>query len=89
MSGKEWVAEQRVQQQRLNLTAGSPLAVAIVVFSTLGIDPGIQQDVTRATVEAGDRLVALDQAQVAETADIEDRALAAALIKERFMKGRY
>ena len=61
----------------------------IRMLAALLVNPGVQQNVARAAVEAGYRLAGLDQAKVAETADIQDGVIAAAFAKQRFMKGGY
>ncbi len=52
------------------------------------MNPGIQQDIARAAVEAGYRFAGLNQAEVAETAYIQHRTVAGAFAKQCFMKRR-
>ena len=84
---EERIAEQRIEQLGLDLAAGRPLPVPIKVFAALQVNPGIEEDVPRAAVETGDRLARLDQAEVAEPADIQYRAIARLLAEQGFMKG--
>lgn len=51
--------------------------------------PGIEQDIAWAAVEARYGCIGLDQAEVAETADIQYRPVAGALAKQCFMKRRH
>ena len=81
------IAEQRGEQLGLYLSAGRPLPVLIEVFAALQMNPRIEQHVPWAAVETGDRLARLDQAEVAEPADIQYRAIARLLAEQGFMKG--
>jgi len=50
---EERVAEQGVEQQWLNLATCSPVTIAVIKLAALFLYPGIQQDIARAAVEAG------------------------------------
>src|SRR5690606_6451424 len=86
---KEWIAEQIFQQQGFDFAAGSPLAVTIKVVAALLVYPRIQQNIPRATVETGYRFTGLDQAEIAEAANVQHGSVTGPLFKQGFVKGWY
>ncbi|MNI42511.1 hypothetical protein D3C73_968080 [compost metagenome] len=52
------------------------------------MNPGIEQHISRAAVETGHRFAGLDQAEVAEPADVEHSTIACLFFKECFVKCR-
>ncbi|MNH31861.1 hypothetical protein D3C79_922630 [compost metagenome] len=71
----------------MHLAAGCPGAVGIVAAALFLMNPGIKQNVARATVETTDWLVLFDQAEVAETADVEYRQALSLMLEQCLMKG--
>ncbi|MNN00160.1 hypothetical protein D3C81_1127440 [compost metagenome] len=84
---KERITEQCIQQHRFYVAAGSPLAVTVKVVAALLVNPGVQQHITWATVETGDRLAGPDKAEVAEAANVQHCAITSPLFKQGFVKG--
>src|SRR5690606_6748522 len=81
------IAEKRLQQQRLHLAAGSPGAVAVERLTARVLNPGVEQYVARAGIEAGHRPPWIEQAQVAEATNIEHRSWLLAVIEQRLVEG--
>ena len=78
---EERVAEHCFEQGWLNLAGRSPLPAPVIVFAALPVNPGIHQHISRATVETGYRFVRLNQAEIAESAYIQDRLVTGTLFK--------
>lgn len=88
-AGEERVGQQCAEQVGLHHTRGSPRPIRIVGLAALALDPCIQQHIARATVEAVDRLVVFDQAEVAEAAHVENGQALAEVAEQVFMEGRH
>ncbi|MNF55867.1 hypothetical protein D3C84_373420 [compost metagenome] len=88
LAGEERVAQQRPQQCWCDAAAGRPVAVAIIAKALAGMDPGIEQHVAGAAIEAAHRLVGFDQAEVAEATHVQHRQAFALCFEECLMEGR-